>query len=133
MNMDLGHIAFSGGIWAWLLGKPGSSLVQFLKHSVWASPWCLVGVRSSLQEQEVRVLGEGRGNWGCHLCLAWCPVAISDGWESECVQSWSLITHPVRALLSGLDSTSLDSTCQSVNSPYGGVLEAKRDNAKNLG
>lgn len=34
------------------------------------------------------------GETGCHLCLAWCPVAISDGWKNECVQSWSLITHP---------------------------------------
>lgn len=62
MNMDLGHIAFSWGIWARLLGKLGASLVQFPKPSVWASPWCLMGVPSSLKAQEVRVLGEGRGN-----------------------------------------------------------------------
>lgn len=46
-------------------------------------------------------LGRAGGNQGCHLCLAWCPVAISDGWKSEYVRSWSLITHPERAPLPG--------------------------------
>lgn len=96
--MDFGPIAFSGGIWAWLLGKPGASLLQFFSTVFGQVPWCL---RSSwfIAGTGSEVLGRA-GEIGCHLCLAWCPVAISDGWKSEYVRSWSLMplgSTPARA------------------------------------